>query len=74
MIYFILLKYLYQFLLQNKMLFSKDIKCSDKILESRKIRIVVLVMDPNCLAATGTMSFDTKRCFLVKTHKGNATK
>ena len=63
MIYFILLKYLYQFLLQNKKLFTIDIKCSDKFLEkllSLKIGIVVLVVDPNCQLQEQYMLFKTK--------------
>ena len=58
MIYFHFTEILISVFTTNKMFFSKDIRCSDKFLEkllSLKIGIVVLVVDPNCLAATRTI-------------------
>ena len=75
--YFILLKYLYLFVLQNRMLFSKDIKCSGKCVEkfcSLKLGIFVLATQLPDSSQNSEYQFKTTYCFLIKTDKGNVIK
>ena len=58
MIYFHFTEILISVFTTKQNVVSKDIKCSDKFLEkllSLKIGIIVQGVDPNCLAATGTI-------------------
>ena len=55
--YFILLKYLYQFLLENEIMFPKDIKRSGNCLKtSLKLGIFVMAIESNCLAVPRKMN------------------
>ena len=62
------MKKLYLFLKQNKMLFTKDIKCSCKCLEeflSLKLETFVLATDRKCLTVPRTVNVTLKQNILL---------